>query len=372
MKKVMILGVPTSGKTSILKLLDGDIKFNVAHTDDKVLDFFVNFDLKKMEKKMNKFESIYSDYADSKQITKLKINKDTTINYSVPLHLYIVNTYLSCHNLETWSKLKCLPSEHSSKIRGNENFDFDYHKFENIFYDSIFKKRELNSEQYLELYYDAYFSSWNNELNNNDKELLIFQGPNDYRSAEYVLKENFDIKIIYIKRDDYSRIISNSFRIKKVLKDRIYSNIVISDIANDYSKKRRILLEKAINNLSLLFKKQIFTTSFDKIIFETKLEIKKISDWLEVKFKDLMYKPSFAGQLVNQNYINRSLDIENFNNDYKELNVLLSFYCKKITVLEFLKNLNLVLLKLFISYLFLKLTKFIRFKNIIRTLKKVR
>ena len=222
MKKVMILGVPTSGKTSILKLLDGDIKFNVAHTDDKVLDFFVNFDLKKIEKKMNKFESIYSDYADSKQITKLKINKDTTINYSVPLHLYIVNTYLSCHNLETWSKLKCLPSEHSSKIRGNENFDFDYHKFENIFYDSIFKKRELNSEQYLELYYDAYFSSWNNELNNNDKELLIFQGPNDYRSAEYVLKENFDIKIIYIKRDDYSRIISNSFRIKKVLKDKIY------------------------------------------------------------------------------------------------------------------------------------------------------
>ena len=142
-------------------------------------------------------------------------------------------------------------------------------------------------------------------------------------------------------------------------------------MANDYSKKRRILLEKAINNLSLLFKKQIFTTSFDKIIFETKLEIKKISDWLEVKFKDLMYKPSFAGQLVNQNYINRSLDIENFNNDYKELNVLLSFYCKKITVLEFLKNLNLVLLKLFISYLFLKLTKFIRFKNYIRTLKKV-
>ena len=50
MKKVMILGVPTAGKTSILKLLDGDSKFNVAHTDDKVLDFFVEFDLKKFEK----------------------------------------------------------------------------------------------------------------------------------------------------------------------------------------------------------------------------------------------------------------------------------------------------------------------------------
>ena len=66
MKKVMILGVPTAGKTSILKLLDGDSKFNVAHTDDKVLDFFVEFDLKKIEK-INKYESIYSSYSNEKK-----------------------------------------------------------------------------------------------------------------------------------------------------------------------------------------------------------------------------------------------------------------------------------------------------------------
>lgn len=362
MKKVMILGVPTAGKTSILKLLDGDSKFNVAHTDDKVLDFFVEFDLKKFEKKINKYESIYSSYGNAKQITKLKINNKITINYSIPFHLYVINNLISCHNLETWSKLKCLPSEHSSKISKNENFDFDYQKFENVFYENIFKHRELNSEQYLELYYDAYFSSWNNELNKHKKELLIFQGPNDYRSAEYVLRENFDIQIIYIKRDDYSRIVSNSFRVQKIHKDKKISEIILSDMGSGYSKNRRQLLEKKINELSLSFKDKIFNTSFEKITFETNSEIKKITNWLGIKFQDLMCKPSLGGNLVDQNYIGRSLDMENFENNNKDIKVLLSFYCNKITILKLIKNLNFALLKLSLYVLMLKLIRYLRFK----------
>lgn len=361
MKKVMIIGVPTSGKTSILKLLDGESKFNVAHTDDKVLDFFVEFDLKKLEKKINKYASIYSTYADSKQITKLKINNKITINYSIPLHLYVINNLISCHNLQTWSKLKCLPSEHSSKISNNENFDFDYQKFEKIFYDSIFKHGELNSEQYIELYYDAYFSSWNNELNKHKKEILIFQGPNDYRSAEYVLRENFDIQIIYIDRDDYSRIISNSFRVQKIHKNKKISEIILNDMGNGYSKNRRWLLKKKMNELSFLFKNKIFNTSFEKITFETNSEIKKITNWLDVKFQDLMCKPSLSGKLVDQNYIGRSLDMESFDNNNKDLKVLLSLYCNKITIFKFIKNLNFDLLKLSMYFILLKLKKSLKF-----------
>ena len=360
MKKIMIIGVPTSGKTTILKLLDGHSKFNVAHTDDKILDFFVNFDLKKIEKIINKFDTIYTNYAASKKVTRLKINKNLTINYSIALHFYILNNHISGHNLKTWSKLKCLPSEHSSKINNNENFDFDYQKFENIFFDNIFNKKELNSEQYIELFYDAYFSSWNNKLNNNDKEILIFQGPNDAVSAEYVLKENFDIKIIFNNRDDFSRIISNSFRIEKTLKNKKLTQIVLDDMANNYSKNRRLLFEKKINDLFFTFKNKIFKTSFNKITFKTESEIKKISDWLEVKFESLMCEPSFAGELVEQSYINRSIDMENFNN--KELNILLSFYCKKMTILEFFKNINSDLVKLYLNYLIRVLVKFIRFR----------
>mgnify|MGYP001166857933 CR=1 FL=1 len=363
MKKVMILGVPTAGKTSILKLLDGDDRFNVAHTDDKVLDFFVTFDFKKLEKKINKFEAIYSSYTDSKQVTKLKINNNTEINYTIPLHLYVMNNFLSCHNLQTWSKLKCLPSEHSSKIKKNENFEFDYNKFENMFFENVFKNEELNSEKYLEIYYDAYFSSWKNDLNKNNKEFLIFQGPNDYKCAEYVLSENFDIKIIYIERDMYSRIISNSFRVQKINKKKKLSEIIISDMSNNYSKKRIMLLKRKIDELNLSFKNEIFQTSFSKITFNTEIEVKKICEWLGLEFKDIMCKPSLGGKLVDQNYINRSLDLENFNNNHNELKILLSFYCKKISTFQFLKNFNFILLKLYITYLFVKLSKFFRFKK---------
>lgn len=361
MKKVMIIGLPTSGKTTILKLLDGHSKFNVAHTDDKILNFFIHFDLQKVEKIINKFDALYSNYATSKKVIKLKINRDITINYSIPLHLYILNNHISGHNLETWSKFKCLPSEHSSKEYNNENFDFDYHKFKNIFFDNIFNKKELNSEQYIELFYDAYFASWSNKLNNNDKKLLIFQGPNDVKSVEYVLKENFDIKIIFNNRDDYSRIISNSFRVKKNLKKKKLSEIVLSDISTNSSKNKRLKFEKKINSLSSFYKNKIFSTSFNKITFITESEIKSICEWLEVKFESLMCKPSFAGELVEQNYISRSIDMENFND--KELNILLSFYCKKITKVEFLKNLNSNLFKLYINYLLRILLKIVRFKN---------
>ena len=262
------------------------------------------------------------------------------------MHIYIVNNLISCHNLETWSKLKCLPSEHTSKLSKNENFDFDYHKFENEFYKNIFKYRELNSEKYIEIYYDAYFSSWKNELNQSEKEILIFQGPNDYRSAEYVLKENFDIKIIYINRDDYSRIVSNSFRVKKINKNKTITDIILSDMGHNYSKNRRLLLDKKINELMLRFKNKIFNTSFNKITFETKTEIKKIADWLDVKYNDLMCKPSLGGRLVDQNYVGRSIDLENFNQNNKELRILLSFYCNKIGIVTFLASLNFNLLKL--------------------------
>ena len=53
--------------------------------------------------------------------------------------------------------------------------------------------------------------------------------------------------------------------------------------------------------------------------------------------------------------------MENFND--KELNILLSFYCKKITKVEFLKNLNSNLFKLYINYLLRILLKIVRFKN---------
>ena len=370
MKKVMILGVPSAGKTSILKLLDGDSKFNVVHTDDKVLDFFVDFEFKTFEKKINKYDSIYSSYSESSQIIKLKINKDTEINYSIPLHLHVMKDYISCHNLETWSKLKCLPSEHSSSIKKNENFDFDYQKFENIFFDKIFSNKKLNSEQYLELFYKAYFSSWNNDLNNSDKELLIFQGPNNYKSAEYVLNENFDIKIIYIERDIYSRVISNSFKIQKILKNKKLSKVIISDMANDYSKKRILSLKKKINDLSHSYKDKIFKTTFDKITFDTELEVKKISKWLGLEFKDIMCKPSLGGKLVDQNYINRSIDMENFNKNNKELKILLNFYCKNITVFKLLKNLNFKLFKFYILYLIIKLSKFFSSQTMINKFKK--
>lgn len=361
MKKVMIIGVPTSGKTTILKLLDSHSKLNVAHTDDKILDFFVNFNLNEIEKKLDKVNNSYSGRSTTEKVVKLKINKNDIINYSIPLHVYILKNYTSIHNLEILSKLKQLPSEHSSKIKKSETFDFDYCKFEKIFFNSIFENKKLNSEQYIELYYKAYFLSWNNSIDDNDKEMLIFQGPNNFNSAQYVLNENFDIKIIFNNRDDYSRIISNSFRIQRILKNKNIIQIVLSDLANNFSKNKRVYLEKKMHDLSNSFRNKIFNTSFNKITFETKLEMGKISKWLGLKFENSLIKPSLGGELVDQDYINRSIDMENFNN--RELNVLLSYYCKKIKTLEFMKNLNIKLLNLYIKYLIRKLFKIIKLFN---------
>ena len=80
-------------------------------------------------------------------------------------------------------------------------------------------------------------------------------------------------------------------------------------MGNNYSKNRRLLLDKKINELMLRFKNKIFNTSFYKITFETKTEIKKIADWLDVKYNDLMCKPSL-GRLVDQNYVGRSIDLK--------------------------------------------------------------
>ena len=54
------------------------------------------------------------------------------------------------------------------------------------------------------------------------------------------------------------------------------------------------MLDKKINELMLRFKNKNFNTSFYKITFETKTEIKKIADWLDVKYNDLMCKPSLG------------------------------------------------------------------------------
>ena len=368
-QKIMIVGVPTAGKTTLIKLLDGHSNLRTVHTHDQILKFFYTFNNNKkvINEHVKKFRAVYLNYNTDQQLVNLKIDKNNFIEYSAPLHRYILNNYTNYYNTESWSKMGCLPSETTSADYQAEKFIFDFSEFENRFFNKIFKHKDLTSEEYIDIYYDIYFSVWKQYSFDNNNYLTVFFGPNDIKAAEYVLKENYNIKVIFYSRDIVGRVISNSMREFRYLKNKSIEHIILSDISKNSSKSRIVTFNKKVDNLIQDYRLKIFITDFNKITFDTKNEMLKIIRWLDLEFIDILTVPTLAGMHVSKKYLSISNDEKLLKSSY--IYVFLQFYLNGFSFILSNKKMSLKFFYFLFKFFIFKIINFIKNLNFLRKIK---
>ena len=306
LSKVIISGPRTSGKTTLLHLLDGDDNL-INYNHDKILLLF------------NKI--FIENYRE--ELKKDSIRKKSIIIKSRYLK---TSKYLNIHNFKkklyeigySWLESEAFYSEapahyslesfHKSK---KHNFLFDFENFDKKIKNDIFKssKKYFFFEEIVDIYFLSYLKYWKNKKKGKVKN-IIFKSPNEISSVEYALHELVENKCIYIKRDILglikSRALDLNLRNKINLAyyfERILFSKYIENIKKSYER---------IDNIQDKFKKKLYITSLEKLVYETKNEMKKIIKFLNLKNNPNYLYPSYNGIKSEKDHIEKINDDEIF------------------------------------------------------------
>ena len=186
---------------------------------------------------------------------------------------------------------------------------------------------------------------------------IVFKSPNEIDSIENSLYELEYCKCIYIKRDIFglvkSRALDLNIRKKKTIAyyfKRILFSKYIENIKNNYRR---------IDMIKKEFPKKLYITSLEKIVFDTKNEMTKITKFLNLKQNKEFFYPSYNGQIAERDHINKINDDKilisnNLTNLYNLRMHGLSYYINNPSKFSFVN---------IITYFYIIAKNFIIFKN---------
>lgn len=344
MKKIFISGSRASGKTSLLRLLDGNPNIGVIHHHDKIFHI-INL-IKSLNSEFIDAKKLVDNYDDlitnEKKGTLIKFKKKKFDFKLTPLllrKLLIKTGYFEIEQ-ESWYKKSRLGFD-SSKLK-NIKFNFNFKKFDNLFFKKIFTKKKLNIENFLNLLFETYFQI----LNKKKFKYVCYLLPNNVLSIKNIIDENFNCKIIYMDRDLKGIITAQALRNiydKKLLVQKFNRNILTNNYITPllFSKRIKFFIKEKvdINDIQKNYPNKVMIINFHDLILKKDREIKKIFKWLNIK----IYKSNFFSS-VNKKKIEEKFGVINDNIYINEFNS---------KIIEFLMGRKISFNHLF-SYYFLR------------------
>ena len=303
LSKIIISGPRTSGKTTLLHLLDGESNL-VNYNHDK---FLLLFDKLFIERHKT---DLLKDLIRKKSVIiksrHLKKNKYLNI-HNYKKFLYEIG-YSSIESdalfFETPGHFS-IKSFHKNK---KHKFKFNFENFDKIIKNEIFcsNRKILYFEDLVDIYLKSYVK---NLKNNNNKKIkaIVFKSPNELTSIENCANEILNGKIIYVKRDCLGLLKSRALDLKirekgkdiNIYFQRVLFSKYLDNIKSSYHK---------IDRLQKKLPKKLFITSLEKIIFNRNVEMKNILKFLRLKKKKIYFNPSFNNRKVDNAHIKKIND----------------------------------------------------------------
>ena len=242
---------------------------------------------------------------------------------------------------ESWYKKSRIGFD-SVKLQ-NIKFDFNFKKFDNLFFKKVFTHKKLNIENFLNLLFETYFQV----LNKKKFKYVCYLLPNNVLSIKNIIDENFDCKIIYMDRDLKGIITAQALRniydkklfIKKSNKNKITNShikqILFSKRIKFFAKEKAHIIEIQKKNPN-----KVKIINFHNLIFKKDKEIKKIFKWLNITVNKSNFFSSINKKKIEEKFgfINDNIFINEFNSKIIE-----SFMGKKI-------GYNHILIYIFLRY----------------------
>ena len=268
-------------------------------------------------------------------------------------------------HLERFAFLKSIPILFSRRDYQWLKFNFDYESFEKAWKDDIFNtadKKEIFLEDLLDIFYRKLFIHWKGHVEINDEndllgKTIVSKLPNEISSIKLVLEEKFNAKIIYVERDligtlksrTLNYLITRNINISEFDK---YFYINIKSKFLDILKKERL----EINKIKDIFNDKIFITSLEKITFNRKEEIKKVLEFCNLNYNEIVNTPTYLSEYIN------SKNFDKINDDEIKISEKNIFFVNlMINNKKYLKDISIKLYFIYFKELLLSL--YLKFRN---------
>lgn len=358
-KNIFISGGVLSGKSTIIYLFDGHKEFLVNAIHLQLIKSFENL--------INNFEN--------RKNNKKELDKKIQFTLNYKEELYPISEHdlkkilfdTNIEHLKEYSDKKTYPNFTSALNKDYLNFNFDFNNFIKILNDSLKnEKNPLTFEDLINKLYYSFFLNWKDKKfvtskNEFYKKYIVSKLPNDIQSVEFALNEIPNSKIIYVDRDTMgimkSRVLN--FIKKRSLDLEDFDKHFFALSKSDFFKKIN-LQKKQINFLKKNNSKKIFLTSLESLVYDTKNEMKKISNFLDVEFDPILTKVTYLSNEIS------NWHTYEINDDKYQISVrsdffinLMSFnwsYLRKVKKFFFIKYFKEVLVSIYlnIKFLFIK------------------
>lgn len=301
---------------------------------------------------------------DDLQQMPYKIITSSANNYKYKL---IVSDYLkhigvsNLSRIEHLAFLKIMPNYFTMKKLEYLPFNFNFGEFirknkYDIFYNNY---RHLSNENFYDIHLKNFFLSWSDQNQNKnkiklEKKTFITKLPNNLDYIKFLIKENYDAKIVYVDRSAEGIMKSRTLNLLQNKKINLsnfdkwfYYNLNSKFLDKIRKEKKQIFfLQKTYPN-------KIFITSLEKLINNRKTEMNKIMQFSNLKIEDICYYPTYCGKRMNvKNF--KIINDDQFSISEKNL-FYLKVRMKNLKKIEILKNIK------FIKEVFLG--KLFNFKN---------
>ena len=319
-KKIIVAGPVLSGKQTLLHLLDGHPSIGVNLIHDHLLSPFLRMSLKP---NISNLDFKHEKYNSTDKLLEFKSTKK-----KIKISLYTLLDALknsNLHSLERYAFLKIIPNFYSVKEKNFHSFNFDFSKFQNEWKNKIFienKNRNIKPEEIFDAILFSFFESWKDfEYKDLQNKQFAFKSPNHSDYSKFVLKEDFDAKVIYVSRDIVGLIKSRAMN-ESIRRPNYNINSIFSYMSNS------TFIDKIKNELDIFkelqknFPEKIKITSLEDLVLNTESEMKNLLRFLNLDENEICFYPSYNGKKIT------SVHTKKINDDEIEINQKLISYVK--------------------------------------------
>jgi hypothetical protein len=332
---ILIDGFWASGKTTLRYLLDGHSELKVSPSQESIVSSF----------ERNKDKLKFFSYKDVRLIRKILAD-----SYYYNLEQETVKGYFE-HDINR-SKLS-----------------FNFYEFEKYWVNKLINIDQWNNEKILNIIYSSIIKFYYNcrELPLDQKKVIVED--NNFNCHRFFLQELKDTKIITVKRSAPD--ILASLLSRKVIPNNYLTYEYQKYNFNYLVRKHHFPIRIKNNNkitkeLKKEFSERIYECDFKNLIYNTEEEMKKISNFLNINYEEILSRPTHFGENVKFNDDQPILNKEKYlaNNTFSkyEINLIKQFDKYNFFSLSFIDC-------IFIKIFYIAKLSFRKIKNLIKYVK---
>lgn len=277
-----ILGNPLSGKSTLLRLLDGHPNLGVTPIHDVLINVFSHFDPNKETKDEN--NSFPFDLS----------------NFREKLSLHTGYYYLEANQIgDPLTTVGASQGGDSHKYLDG----FNFYEFEREWVTKISEKTRVNQKQILLTILKSLFSQWGSYKFSKDKcKYVIGLGFCNEDNLKNLLTDVPNSKVIVLQRDPRGIVAANKV------------NGSVDQLLSRGDLFRWMEYNKFVQNMESKYKNRIHIVSFNDLISNTSKTMKHISEFLNIPRERILNHPTFAGEkLEKEKYIGQ------INDDWRDI-----------------------------------------------------